>query len=501
MSDTKEMDQIIVDLWEKGTLTEKIAVILNVRGYKTITGKGWKEGSVSAYARRNLGLQNRYNRPVGIKKNVKETFHTEPSPIIIEEVKEEADEPKKTEPNFNPSAIAVYEKGGKFWTDSRAVAEVFGKRHDAVLRAIRNLDCTKEFREQNFIYVFYKDSQNKEQPMVEITKDGAKLLVLGFTGSNIVKIKELFIEKFNEIEEAKTETQEPNFNAQAITVYEKGGKFWTDSKAVAEVFGKEHKHVLRDIKELIASNNDKEFNESNFGLVIYLDKKGEQRPMFQLTRDGFAILAMGFTGSKALEFKLAYMKRFNEMEEALRKQQAPKAFSAIDLLKMTLQGFEEVDQKLNEATKKLDEKINESIADYNQKLNETISKVDEKVKEVLTGIDENQKAFFDPPAPSVILPFYDKERSNCHSLVNTICDILKIKDRRIGCSKIYNMAYKVYNPMFQVNIGLEAEKQGINKIEAVALAGNIGALYAIIYEIYTQALENNTNLLNKLNVA
>lgn len=120
----------------------------------------------------------------------------------------------------------------------------------------------------------------------------------------------------------------------SIVVFDKE-KFYMDSKAVAEVFGKEHKHVLRDIKELIASNIDKEFNESNFGLVIYLDKKGEQRPMFQLTRDGFAILAMGFTGSKAMEFKELYIEKFNAMEAELRNQENKK-LTAIEEIRALL---------------------------------------------------------------------------------------------------------------------------------------------------------------------
>ena len=64
-----------------------------------------------------------------------------------------------------------------------------------------------------------------------------------------------------------------------------------------------------------------DFNQANFGLVTYQDAKGEQRPMYYMTRDGFTFLAMGFTGKIAAKFKEAYINAFNEMEEMLRKQE------------------------------------------------------------------------------------------------------------------------------------------------------------------------------------
>lgn len=78
------------------------------------------------------------------------------------------------------------------------------------------------------------------------------------------------------------------------------------SRKVAEVFEKEHKHVMRDIKAL---DCDTEFNQSNFGLVEYRDAKGEMRPEYLMTRDGFTLLAMGFTGAKAMQWQSRMTKR------------------------------------------------------------------------------------------------------------------------------------------------------------------------------------------------
>ena len=87
------------------------------------------------------------------------------------------------------------------------------------------------------------------------------------------------------------------------------------SRDVARVFEKEHFNVIRDIKNLEC---DEEFNAINFEAVDYTDAKGEKRPMYLITRDGFTILAMGFTGKKAIDFKLKYITAFNAMEEQLK---------------------------------------------------------------------------------------------------------------------------------------------------------------------------------------
>lgn len=69
----------------------------------------------------------------------------------------------------------------------------------------------------------------------------------------------------------------------------------TDSLKVAYYFGKQHKNVLKAIKEL---NCSPEFNRLNFKLVKYTDSKGEKRPMYLMTQDGFTLLVMGFTFRK-----------------------------------------------------------------------------------------------------------------------------------------------------------------------------------------------------------
>lgn len=76
------------------------------------------------------------------------------------------------------------------------------------------------------------------------------------------------------------------------------------SRDIARVFEKNHFHILRDIKEL---NCPQSFIESNFGFSVYTDKSGRELPEYLITRDGFTLLVMGFTGAKAAEFKEKYI--------------------------------------------------------------------------------------------------------------------------------------------------------------------------------------------------
>jgi Rha family phage regulatory protein len=91
-------------------------------------------------------------------------------------------------------------------------------------------------------------------------------------------------------------------------------KLVTTSLKVAEHFQKEHKHVLESIRNLAAENSAAKF----FTETTYTDR-GKNYPMFEIDRDGFSLLAMGFTGEKALKWKLDYIKAFNTMEAEIKR--------------------------------------------------------------------------------------------------------------------------------------------------------------------------------------
>lgn len=84
-------------------------------------------------------------------------------------------------------------------TTSQKVAEVFGKRHDSVVRGIRELQskCPKEFTDHNFVASEYTDNTGRKLPMFLLTRDGLTLLVMGYTGKEAMKFKLAYIEAFN----------------------------------------------------------------------------------------------------------------------------------------------------------------------------------------------------------------------------------------------------------------------------------------------------------------
>lgn len=83
---------------------------------------------------------------------------------------------------------------------------------------------------------------------------------------------------------------------------------------IAETFGKEHKRVLQDIRELECSED---FGRHNFVQSSYVNCQNKKQPMYYVTRDGFTLLAMGYTGEKAMKFKEGYIRQFNAMEKLL----------------------------------------------------------------------------------------------------------------------------------------------------------------------------------------
>ncbi len=89
----------------------------------------------------------------------------------------------------------------------------------------------------------------------------------------------------------------------------------TDSLTVADRFGKRHCDVLRSIKLLKCS---KEFGLRNFALTSYINEQGKEQPYYDMTRDGWMFLVMGFTGAKAAEWKEKFIAAFNQMEATIK---------------------------------------------------------------------------------------------------------------------------------------------------------------------------------------
>lgn len=105
---------------------------------------------------------------------------------------------------------------------------------------------------------------------------------------------------------------------QNLVAVVESGALMTTSLKVADAFGKRHDNLLRKIETLGCST---EFNALNFEAVEYLDLKGETRKAWNMTKDGFMFLVMGFTGTKAATIKEAYIVEFNRMADEIHRRE------------------------------------------------------------------------------------------------------------------------------------------------------------------------------------
>lgn len=102
-----------------------------------------------------------------------------------------------------------------------------------------------------------------------------------------------------------------------INVSNNDGILTVSSREVSKSFNKQHGHILRDIDILIENMGSIQNWSGYFIPSEYQDQQMKNRKEYLLTKDGFSLLVMGFTGSKALDWKLRYIEAFNKMEESL----------------------------------------------------------------------------------------------------------------------------------------------------------------------------------------
>lgn len=137
------------------------------------------------------------------------------------------------------------------------------------------------------------------------------------------------------------------------------GRVVTDSLTVAEVFEKAHDKVLRDIRGLGCSD---EFRLSNFGESTYINGQGREMPKYLITEQGFTLLAMGYTGQRAMEFKERYISEFDRMRQQL--QNGVPSLSPNQAMAIALQQTAEMmtkvpvlESRIDQVEQKVDEQI------------------------------------------------------------------------------------------------------------------------------------------------
>lgn len=152
----------------------------------------------------------------------------------------------------------------------------------------------------------------------------------------------------------------------------------TNSLLVAETFGKEHRNVLRDIKNLIEGGVLKNEQTPMFEETTYMSEQNKQSyPLYVINQDGFTLLAMGFNGKKAMEFKLKYIEAFNAMKKQIEQSKPSVPQNYLEALKSLVKAEEEK-QQLALENKQKDETIitiSKANVELGNKITEMLPKV------------------------------------------------------------------------------------------------------------------------------
>ena len=232
-------------------------------------------------------------------------------------------------------------------------------------------------------------------------------------------------------------------------VLNSNGQPVTNSVLVAEKFGKQHKNVIASIRAIIeqAENLARQmFVESQ-----YVDNKGESRPMFIMNRDGFTLLAMGFTGKEALQFKLEFINAFNKMEKQLKEQHN---LSPAEMLLKQCQIMVEHEKRL--------------------------STVEQKVNEVLAIREEAQKDMLSLPLSTDAVPELSM-RDKVRALVNKYSMHFNVPQKNVW-DHIYQTLY--YN--YHIALRSYARKKNESLIDVAERVGALDKMYAIISNLSRQ---------------
>ena len=133
---------------------------------------------------------------------------------------------------------------------------------------------------------------------------------------------------------------------QGLVYQSQKGTPVTDSQKVANAFGKEHRSLLRTIRDILGSAQNCA-HANWFYESTYMDVQGKPRPMFVMNRDGFSLLAMGLTGARAMQFKVGFIEQFNQMEaivkEVVQRPAVPQTLS--EALRLAADQAERIEQQ------------------------------------------------------------------------------------------------------------------------------------------------------------
>lgn len=163
-----------------------------------------------------------------------------------------------------------------------------------------------------------------------------------------------------------------------INLETKENQIVVSSREVAENFGRQHKHIIETIENIIVENSA--LTEMFFE-TTYKAGTGKNYKMYLMNRDGFTLLVMGFTGKKAMEWKLKYIEAFNEMEKQIRLELPT---DKVGVLKLIVDAIDETNDKVKDLKVEVDEKFNDMPL-FNVECDEIIKSIKKKATYCLGG--------------------------------------------------------------------------------------------------------------------
>lgn len=224
----------------------------------------------------------------------------------------------------------------------------------------------------------------------------------------------------------------------------------TTSLKVAETFGKDHSRVLRDIRELSCSEG---FRQGNFAESSYINNQNKEMPMIVMSKDGFILLAMGYTGKKAMAFKESYIAAFNAMEKELKEQAKPK--TQLEILVESAQALLEQSRRMDKIESRLD--AMEQEREENTKLLLAVS------------VSQNE-------LPNQSL------RDKARELVNQYATSMNIKQQ-----DVWHKVYKQLYYLFHISINSYKKKKKESNLDVAERIGFIDKIYDIVSNMVREA--------------
>lgn len=230
----------------------------------------------------------------------------------------------------------------------------------------------------------------------------------------------------------------------------------TSSLLIAEKFGKEHKNVMQSIRNLIGGTAENSAIAEMFSESRYLNEQNKEQPMFLMNRDGFTLLAMGFTGKRAMQFKLEYIKAFNSMEAQIKASQKPK--SQLEILQMSINQLVEQEHRLSS--------VERDVAETKKEIAEMKQERIENGKLLLEAeVSENK-------VPEISM------RNKIRRLVNQYAAATNTSQR-----DIWHLVYD--NHLYAYNIGITRynRKKGQSYLDVAEEHGFLGKIFDIVSKV------------------